>query len=354
MSPPGAGDGDDPTGDDPPDGAVPPRDDADESRPSSADGSRPSDADESHQSTTDGDSTGQGVDPVGPGREATSQSDPLEPTPPGDETRASEADGTATPEEAPAAPVERPTGEYEAGDGDTHSEWRSFAYDVVSSMVAVVLVGALLFAVSGVWPPMVAVESPSMTPNMKTGDLVFVMEAERFPGEGATGDTGVVTAHTGRTTDVDYSKFDRQGDVIVYAPGGNEGTTPIIHRAMFWVEDGENWYEEANKQAIGRYSECGDSPDEALPNCPAPHAGFITKGDANGIYDQAQGLSAPVRPSWVVGTAEVRVPWLGCIRLRTERCTNAALGADTGATLGAGPATGATPVAGTNATLADG
>jgi signal peptidase len=216
----------------------------------------------------------------------------------------------------------------ESADGDESegegTNWRVFAYDIVNSAVAVLLVGALLFAISGVWPPMVAVESPSMDPHMKTGDLVFVMEETRFPGEGA--EAGVVTARVGETTDVDYRKFDRQGDVIVYRPDGNGDTTPIIHRAMFWVEEGENWYDKADKQSIGRYSVCGNSTSEALPNCPAPHAGFITKGDANGRYDQVDQLSEPVRPAWVVGTAEVRIPKLGCLRLRSDRCANGVFG----------------------------
>jgi signal peptidase len=219
----------------------------------------------------------------------------------------------------------RATGTDESSGRDPHpepderSELATFAFDIVSSVLAVLVVGALLFAVSGVWPPMVAVESPSMTPHMQTGDLVFVMDENRFAAQGAT--VGVVTARTG--SHVKYHKFDRPGDVIVYNPDGNENRTPIIHRAMFWVDNGENWYEKADKQAIGRYSECGETTQEALPNCPAPHGGFVTKGDANGVYDQAQGttgLSTPVKPAWVIGTAELRVPLLGCIRLRTEGC----------------------------------
>nr|WP_246391992.1 S26 family signal peptidase [Halosimplex pelagicum] len=210
--------------------------------------------------------------------------------------------------------------------------------DVVSSALAVLLVGALLFAVSGVWPPMVAIESSSMAPHMQTGDLVFVMEEQRFPGEGAVAGSGIVTLDSGRESG--YTMFQRPGDVIVYKPDGNDGATPIIHRAMFYVQEGENWYEEADRQSLGRFSECGESPDEALPYCPAPHAGFITKGDNNGGYDQAQAdpLSAPVKPEWVVGTAEVRVPKLGCIRLRNERCLGGSRAAITGATL-AGDAT---------------
>jgi len=222
--------------------------------------------------------------------------------------------------------------------GDTGSEAesgaRTFVVDVVSSALAVLLVGAMLFAVSGVWPPMVAIESPSMTPHMKTGDLVFVMDEQRFPGDGAVAGTGVVTLRSGR--DSDYRKFQRPGDVIVYKPDGSESATPIIHRAMFYVEAGENWYDEADRQSIGRYSECGDTQDEALPYCPAPHAGFITKGDANGGYDQANQLSGPVKSEWVVGTAEVRIPKLGCIRLRNERCLGSGRAAVVGATLAPG------------------
>nr|WP_246023031.1 S26 family signal peptidase [Halosimplex halophilum] len=232
---------------------------------------------------------------------------------------------------------------------------RTFVVDVVSSALAVLLVGALLFAVSGVWPPMVAIESGSMEPHMSTGDLVFVMEEQRFPGDGAVAGTGVVTLHSGQ--DSDYRKFQRPGDVIVYKPDGSASATPIIHRAMFYVEEGENWYDEADRQSIGRYSECGETTDEALPTCPAPHAGFITKGDANGAYDQAQAdpLSGPVKPGWIVGTAEVRVPKLGCIRLRNERCADGFRAAPTGAA-GPVPDGAADPVSdgGTDAALAAG
>ena len=54
---------------------------------------------------------------------------------------------------------------------------------------------------------------------------------------------------------------------------------------------------------------------------PAPHAGYITKGDNNSAYDQ-QCLAVrvsdgrwvriePVKPEWVIAVARVRVPYLG-------------------------------------------
>ncbi|MFB6069694.1 MAG: S26 family signal peptidase [Halanaeroarchaeum sp.] len=185
-----------------------------------------------------------------------------------------------------------------------------FVREVLASALAVVAVGLLLFAVSGVWPPMVAVESGSMEPHLQRGDLVFIMEEHRLSPAYATGHTGVVTYQTGVRRD--YRSFGSYGDVIVYRPYGDTDRTPVIHRARFWVNDSENWLSKANPAYLP-----GDTCS-AVPNCPAPHAGFITKGDnqaTNEYYDQVRGISDPVKPSWIVGTAEVRIPYLGWVRL---------------------------------------
>ena len=194
----------------------------------------------------------------------------------------------------------------------TDHPWVRFVREVLSSAAVVLLVGLVLFGVSGVWPPLVAVESGSMEPHMSRGDLVFVMEAGRFVPEAAVSGTGVVTHRDGEA--VGYRTFGDYGDVIVFDPPGEAGP-PIIHRARFWVEAGENWYDRADPEYV-RASRCGDSPDEHLRNCPAPHSGFITLGDANPVYDQVSGISGPVKPAWVKGTAEVRVPYLGFVRLK--------------------------------------
>ncbi|MFB6222755.1 MAG: S26 family signal peptidase [Haloarcula sp.] len=187
-----------------------------------------------------------------------------------------------------------------------------YVTDIVSSAGSVLLVGVLLFAVSGVWPPLVAIESPSMDPHIKEGDLVFVMAEERFSGPGAH--HGVVTA----ANDNGYTKFQQTGDVIVYEPNGNGQQTPIIHRAMLWVEEDENWYDRANEDYVGGADNCDE-----LTSCPAEHRGFITKGDNNGRYDQvgSSRISEPVKPGWVVGTAEMRVPLLGEVRLQWNRAS---------------------------------
>jgi signal peptidase len=181
-----------------------------------------------------------------------------------------------------------------------------FLREVGTSVGAVVLVGLVLFGVSGVWPPMVAVESGSMEPHMHKGDLVFITEPGRFTPDAAYERTGVVTAETG--TDVGYRTFGGPGSVVVYDDPGRGGP-PIIHRAEFYVEEGENWYDRADPEYVS-----ADSCSE-LRNCPAPHAGFITKGDANGRYDQVSGIAEPVKPSWITGIARVRIPYLGWVRL---------------------------------------
>lgn len=204
-------------------------------------------------------------------------------------------------------PPRKPTATGDSGGGDDGESWKLFVRDIVMSILAVALIGIYLFAISGVWPPMVAVESGSMTPNMEVNDLVFVMEKERFQPEPAHAETGVVTAALGEQTG--YEQFGQPGDVIIFEPNGNDERTPIIHRAMLWVEEGENWCDRADEQYLSGGDQCAEAPNE----------GFITKGDSNPQYDQTgdRRLSEPVKPEWVIGTAEVRAPGLGWLRLRT-------------------------------------
>jgi signal peptidase len=180
-----------------------------------------------------------------------------------------------------------------------------FAREILINLAIVALVGLLLFAVSGVWPPMVAVESGSMEPHMHRGDLVFVSEPGRFVPPSADSN-GVVTYREAISSG--YKSFGAFGSVVVF-DNPNRGGPPIIHRARFWVAEGENWYERANPA----YMDADDCAE--LVNCPAPHAGYITKGDANHEYDQASGISGPVRPAWITGVAQLRVPYLGWVRL---------------------------------------
>lgn len=181
-----------------------------------------------------------------------------------------------------------------------------FLREAAASAFVVVVIGLVLFQVSGVWPPLVAVESGSMQPDLGRGDLVFIMDEDRLVPAEATAETGIVTYRNGR--DTGYRSFGGYGNVIVFNPPDRSGA-PVIHRARFWVEEGERWVEDADPAFVN------DRSCEAIVTCPAPHAGFITKGDANPYYDQVQGIATVVRPAWIRGTAEFSVPWLGYVRL---------------------------------------
>jgi signal peptidase len=180
--------------------------------------------------------------------------------------------------------------------------------EVLISGGIVLLIGLLLFSVSGVWPPMVAVESESMEPNINKYDLIVVTEPGRFAAEEAD-QKGVVTAAS--VSGSEHESFNRPGSVVVYDNPSSFGP-PIIHRAHFYVEENENWYDRANPAYVSADS-CAE-----LTHCPASHAGYITKGDnnaSNGQYDQANGIAPVVRPEWVTGIAQVRLPHVGYIRL---------------------------------------
>ncbi|WP_435334344.1 S26 family signal peptidase [Haloarchaeobius sp. TZWWS8] len=212
--------------------------------------------------------------------------------------------------------------------------------DIGSSLLTVAVLGLVLFAISGVWPPLVAVESGSMEPHMYRNDLVFIVDEHRYAGDSAFEDTGVVTHQTAQQTD-GYWSFGNYGNVIVYQPFGSDRQTPIIHRAMFHVDAGENWVDpeseggtgKANVDYLYRAGERRADHDECseVQACPAQHAGFITKGDANPEYDQVGGQSNVVRPEWIRGKAKVRIPWLGWVRLKFAQAQAAtAIGAGTG------------------------
>lgn len=162
--------------------------------------------------------------------------------------------------------------------------------DIVIVFAVVLSIGAALFAVSGTWPAMVAVESESMVPNLNVNDLVFVVEENRYGGFM----TAVEAQQAGITVFGDY------GDVIIYRPNGITGVTPIIHRAVTWI----------NASAAEQAGFTGE----------AAHAGYITKGDNNEAYDQDAifpnyGRMQPVKEEWIVGKSLFVIPVIGFVPL---------------------------------------
>jgi len=135
--------------------------------------------------------------------------------------------------------------------------------------------------VSGTWQPVFAMGSGSMNPNMYADDVIFVQSPYR---------TNITTYEDGER--LNYQSFNEYGDVIIYHPYGNFYRTPILHRAMYWVEEGEPMWPNGSNAA---------------------YAGYITKGDNNRIIDQATHISKlkPVKPEWIIGVARVRIPFIG-------------------------------------------
>lgn len=190
----------------------------------------------------------------------------------------------------------------------TNREPVATARDIVVGFAIAAAIAAILLSFSGVWPPFFAVTSSSMEPNLNQGDLVLVADTDKYVPPETAADTNIVTREIAR--DGGYTQFNGPGDVIIYRHP-TEGYS-IIHRAEFHVEEGENWYDRANPKYLGAAQNC-----RQLANCPAPHDGFITKGDNNPKYDQVgtQPISPPVKEDWIRAKGLLVVPYVGYIRL---------------------------------------
>lgn len=236
-----------------------------------------------------------------------------------------------------------------------------FIKDLIFVAVVVGAISLVSQIALGLWTPMVAVESGSMVPNLNIGDIIVVQGASR---------TDIVTWEEAEKTG--YKAFNNPGDVILYRPYGKDSlnlidqakallgmpfppykATPIIHRALRFVDKGKPMWEGGPV---------------------APFAGYITKGDHNDVIDQdagrifgianttylqvhrseiaqvgdgiymdrrsgliiynspsvnlsilglkngtyiGDGISyfVPVEKDWVIGVARVRIPIIGYIRL---------------------------------------
>jgi signal peptidase len=226
-----------------------------------------------------------------------------------------------------------------------------FVNDIIFVVVVVGGISIISQLTLGLWTPMVAVESGSMVPNLNVGDIIVVQGASR---------TDVMSWEDAEKTG--YTAFNLPGDVVLYRPYGKESynlldqalmllgfsgsadkATPIIHRALRFVEAGEPMWDGGPK---------------------APFSGYITKGDHNEVIDQqagrilglantsylrahqdqvrdvgdgifldkatglvlyqttngslvGEGISylTPVKKEWVIGVARMKIPLVGYIRL---------------------------------------
>ena len=171
-----------------------------------------------------------------------------------------------------------------AGTFMSKSFWIELAKDLAFTAGFLLVIVGLLYAYSGVWPPMVAVDGHSMLPNLKPDDLILMQSLDRAS----------VTTYN-EAVSRSYKAFNDFGDVIVFRPMGDSKVTPVIHRAMYHVEEGQPMW---------------------TGGPPAPHSGYITQGDNNYLYDQSSPISQnqPVKKEWVLGVSQFRIPYLGKLR----------------------------------------
>ena len=177
--------------------------------------------------------------------------------------------------------------------------------DRLGPVRVVVLVALVLVVVTGTWPPLVAVESSSMSPAVERGDLVVVTAADRFPWNEPVGSDSIED-----TRSAPPERFGRAGDVVVFAaPVGRD--RPILHRVAFHVSAGEDWTKRGDPAMVEET--CDD-----LGTCPAPYDGYVTYGDANGRYDQSVGIAPVVREDRIHAKALVAIPAVGHLRLAVD------------------------------------
>lgn len=162
---------------------------------------------------------------------------------------------------------------------------------IIFVLLLIIGLACFVFAVSGAWPSIVAVESSSMSPNLNVGDMVFLVQKDKAG--------GIVTGDEAREAGV--MTFGGYGDVIVYTPNGNSQTTALIHRAVSWINKSD---------AIDKY---GFDPDTTTD-------GYVTKGDNNDAEDQTYAFAGvgrvyPVKEEWIIGKASFAIPFLGYFML---------------------------------------
>jgi len=194
----------------------------------------------------------------------------------------------------------------------------SIIRDIVWVAAVVGGVALILFLFSGTWPAVVTVESGSMEPNMNIGDIVFVSAEDRY-GDMKTWTESIQAGYSPYGDRPDKSGEQVYGDVIIYRRNGNGDITPIIHRAIAWVEEGET---------ITLATTLGGQ--QISYNYTAPSAGYVTKGDNNDFIDQvsvrlydnttgrhwgSEMISAPVKQEWVIGKALFLIPLVGYVPL---------------------------------------
>ena len=228
--------------------------------------------------------------------------------------------------------------------------WRARDSLYFEPLVAVAILAVLLvslFAYTSNWPPVYVIESNSMQHGpgdhvgyLNAGDIVLAQKVSAGSIE-----TYVQGLRNG------FSTYGEYGDVLLYQPDGSSSATPIIHRAIIFLQYNARTL---TYNATGLVpSECvdnggslyvanttgGDCGTTGLPTLTTlvlygiggrtvaiylgnpqlgTRSGYVTLGDNNSHIDQISGpdhLSDLVQPGWVIGVARGMIPWFGAFKL---------------------------------------
>lgn len=164
---------------------------------------------------------------------------------------------------------------------------------------------------------------------------------------------GIISYSEGSSRD--YRVAGSYGDVIVYHPNGDESKTPIIHRAVIFIEfnstdydpdhghfggfdipsadefnvkgtfiiEGYEWPEGMNNS--GLVIDLGELLENFFQYEIPPHGGYVTKGDDNPGIDQTSmfynadpPVIEPVKEEWIIGVYSNKLQkdpqaWVCCI-----------------------------------------
>lgn len=218
--------------------------------------------------------------------------------------------------------------------------------DIAVSAAIVTIILASLWGYTGVWPPMVVIESSSMMHGpdsqvgvIDTGDLTLV-KAIHDRHDVVT----FVEAKNSKDPHHGFQTYGEYGNVVVYRKNGL-AETPVIHRAIAWIEFNQTASDIQDRIFRGDIPDAGVYAQESytvqnvlcagskhmpvtiqmaaiFSSSVTPHSGFVTHGDNNPPYVDQQVLQTAsggkvenIKVDWVVGKAEGELPWFGLFKL---------------------------------------
>jgi signal peptidase len=237
--------------------------------------------------------------------------------------------------------------------------WRardSLWFEPLVALAILLLLLVSLWAYTQNWPPVYVIESESMQHGsndvlgvINTGDLVLAQKVD--PSKITPYMVGVQNG---------YQTYGEYGDVLLYYPNGDTSVTPVIHRALLYLEWDplNNTYSAPELSPLpcsltshpyyrtaSTLSSCGTSGiagELTLYNVGwqgvtvgvdvgdlGSHSGFLTMGDNNyipgnpGTGDPDEpSISSLVEPGWVLGVARGMIPWFGALKLLLQGDTS--------------------------------